>query len=42
MKIAMVGSRGIPARYGGSQTVIEEIGERLMSPYQDLTEESAR
>jgi len=30
MRIAMVGSRGIPARYGGSETAIEEIGERLV------------
>jgi hypothetical protein len=26
----MVDSRGIPARYGGSETAIEEIGERLV------------
>jgi glycosyltransferase involved in cell wall biosynthesis len=30
MRIAMVGSRGIPALYGGSETAIEEIGERLV------------
>lgn len=30
MRIAMVGSRGIPARYGGSETAIEEIGRRLV------------
>jgi glycosyltransferase involved in cell wall biosynthesis len=30
MKIVMAGSRGIPARYGGSETAIEEIGERLV------------
>ncbi len=30
MRIAMMGSRGIPARYGGSETAIEEIGERLV------------
>ena len=29
LKIAMLGSRGIPARYGGSETAIEEIGWRL-------------
>jgi len=30
LSIAMLGSRGIPARYGGSETAIEEIGERLV------------
>lgn len=29
LRIAMLGSRGIPARYGGSETAIEEIGWRL-------------
>lgn len=28
-RVAMLGSRGIPARYGGSETAIEEIGWRL-------------
>ncbi len=30
MKIAMVGTRGVPARYGGFETAIEEIGQRLV------------
>ena len=30
IKVAMLGSRGIPARYGGSETAIEEIGWRLV------------
>jgi glycosyltransferase involved in cell wall biosynthesis len=30
MRIAMIGSRGVPARYGGSETAIEEIGRRLV------------
>ena len=30
MRIAMMGSRGVPALYGGSETAIEEIGERLV------------
>ena len=30
MRIAMMGSRGIPARYGGSETAIEEVGQRLV------------
>ena len=30
MHIAMVGTRGVPARYGGFETAIEEIGKRLV------------
>ncbi len=30
MKIGMLGSRGIPALYGGSETAIEEIGGRMV------------
>jgi glycosyltransferase involved in cell wall biosynthesis len=30
MHIAMVGTRGVPARYGGFETAIEEIGQRLV------------
>ena len=29
MRIAMVGTRGVPARYGGFETAVEEIGRRL-------------
>jgi glycosyltransferase involved in cell wall biosynthesis len=29
MRIAMLGTRGVPARYGGFETAIEEIGQRL-------------
>ncbi|MGC8792386.1 MAG: DUF1972 domain-containing protein [Bryobacteraceae bacterium] len=29
MKIAIVGTRGIPARYGGFETFAEELGQRL-------------
>src|SRR5689334_14960091 len=29
MHIAMVGTRGVPARYGGFETAVEEIGRRL-------------
>jgi glycosyltransferase involved in cell wall biosynthesis len=29
LRVAMLGSRGIPARYGGSETAIEEVGWRL-------------
>ena len=30
MKIAMVGTRGVPARYGGFETCVEEVGRRLV------------
>lgn len=31
MKIAMIGTRGVPAHYGGFETAIEEVGSRLAS-----------
>jgi glycosyltransferase involved in cell wall biosynthesis len=30
MRIAMVGTRGVPARYGGFETAVEEVGRRLV------------
>ncbi|MGY1814263.1 DUF1972 domain-containing protein [Blastococcus sp. SYSU D00820] len=30
MSIAMVGTRGVPARYGGFETAVEEVGRRLV------------
>ncbi|MCJ7581802.1 MAG: DUF1972 domain-containing protein [Candidatus Aminicenantes bacterium] len=30
MKIALIGSRGIPAKYGGFETFVEELGKRLV------------
>ncbi len=30
MRIAMLGTRGVPARYGGFETAVEEIGHRLV------------
>lgn len=30
MTIAMVGTRGVPARYGGFETAVEEVGSRLV------------
>jgi glycosyltransferase involved in cell wall biosynthesis len=30
MKIAMIGTRGVPASYGGFETAVEEIGSRLV------------
>jgi glycosyltransferase involved in cell wall biosynthesis len=29
MKIAIIGTRGVPARYGGFETCVEEVGKRL-------------
>ena len=29
MKIGLLGTRGVPARYGGFETAAEEIGSRL-------------
>lgn len=31
MHIAMIGTRGVPAQYGGFETAVEEIGKRLAS-----------
>lgn len=36
MKIAMIGTRGVPARYGGFETAIEEIGQRLANEGHDV------
>lgn len=30
MRIAMVGTRGVPARYGGFETCVDEVGSRLV------------
>ncbi|WP_337225226.1 glycosyltransferase, partial [Proteus terrae] len=30
MRIAMIGTRGVPATYGGFETSIEEVGRRLV------------
>lgn len=30
LKIALVGSRGIPAKYGGAETFAEEISRKLI------------
>lgn len=31
MRVALIGTRGVPARYGGFETAIEEVGRRLAS-----------
>jgi glycosyltransferase involved in cell wall biosynthesis len=36
MRIAIVGIRGIPANFGGSETAVEEIGERLVKMGHDV------
>lgn len=30
MRIALIGTRGVPARYGGFETAVEEVGRRLV------------
>ena len=37
MHIAMIGTRGVPARYGGFETAIEEIGKRLVDKGHEIT-----
>lgn len=37
MRIAMVGTRGVPARYGGFETCVEEVGARLAARGHDVT-----
>lgn len=36
MSIAMVGTRGVPARYGGFETCVEEVGSRLAARGHDI------
>lgn len=36
MRFAMIGTRGVPARYGGFETAIEEIGRRLTDRGHDV------
>lgn len=36
MRIAMIGTRGVPARYGGFETAVEEIGARLADAGHDV------
>ena len=37
LRVAMVGTRGVPAHYGGFETAIEEIGSRLAERGVDVT-----
>ncbi len=37
MKIALIGTRGVPASYSGFETCVEEIGKRLVERGHDVT-----
>lgn len=37
MKIALLGTRGVPAAYGGFETLVENLGERLVARGHDVT-----
>lgn len=37
MRIAMMGTRGVPACYGGFETCVEEVGSRLVERGHDVT-----
>lgn len=37
MRIALVGTRGVPARYGGFETCVEEVGRRLVARGHEVT-----
>ncbi|MEF2977735.1 DUF1972 domain-containing protein [Subtercola sp. YIM 133946] len=37
LRIALVGTRGVPAAYGGFETAVEEIGQRLVAKGHEVT-----
>jgi glycosyltransferase involved in cell wall biosynthesis len=37
LRIAMIGTRGVPARYGGFETAVDEVGRRLVERGHDVT-----
>ena len=37
MRIALIGTRGVPAQYGGFETAVEEVGRRLVERGHDVT-----
>jgi glycosyltransferase involved in cell wall biosynthesis len=37
LRVALVGTRGVPARYGGFETAVEEVGRRLAERGHDVT-----
>jgi hypothetical protein len=37
LKIALIGTRGVPANYGGFETCVEEVGKRLADKGHEIT-----
>lgn len=37
LRIALIGTRGVPARYGGFETAVEEVGRRLVARGHEVT-----
>ncbi|MCC9067007.1 DUF1972 domain-containing protein [Arthrobacter cryoconiti] len=37
LRIALIGTRGVPARYGGFETCVEEVGKRLVAMGHEVT-----
>jgi glycosyltransferase involved in cell wall biosynthesis len=37
LRLAMIGTRGVPAAYGGFETAVEEIGQRLVARGHEVT-----
>ena len=37
MRVALLGTRGVPAHYGGFETAVEEIGAGLVERGHDVT-----
>lgn len=37
MRIGMLGTRGVPAQYGGFETAVEEVGKRLVAAGHEVT-----
>lgn len=37
LRVALMGTRGVPARYGGFETAMEEVGRRLAAQGHDVT-----
>ena len=37
LKIALIGTRGVPANYGGFETCVEELGKRLVTKGHEVT-----
>jgi len=42
MRIALIGTRGVPARYGGFETAVEEVGRRLVEAGHEVVVYSRR